>query len=220
MTPSAPRRSSGFSLLETLVGLTLTALIAAAVTSAIRTSIRMWNASESTLETSEETRLMGLATTWLEHAVSDRVMNTEPGTTFSGTKDAVSFMVTGMVGPDKGGLSRLRIEAQPSDDCLGQSDLALVWSEVAPNQGYPAYGESSRPILPCQDSIQFSYFGYADGRTEPAWRSDWPRNAPLPAIVAISTAATNSRHQVFARLQFSAQPLSRPDTADSPITAD
>lgn len=200
-------RSAGFSLIETLIGLTLTALIAASVMGAIRTSTQIFSKVEANAERREQARILQLASGWLERAMSDRILNTEPGTVFSGREDAVSFLVTGLAGPSQGGLSRLEYKRVGSATCPGAFDLRLTWSRVMPDYAYSAYEPVTRTLLACQEEVQIAYFGSLEERSDPAWVTAWPKSADLPKIVAINTRGEDGTHQMLTRLQFSGRPV-------------
>lgn len=216
MKPPA-ERSAGFSLVETLIGLTLTALIAASVMGAVRTSTQIFSKVEANTEHRERARILQLASSWLERAVSDRIMNTEPGTVFSGEETSVNFVVTGLSGPSQGGLSRLEFARAASATCPGAFDLRLTWSKVMPDYAYSSYDPVTRTLLSCQDEVQFAYFGSIEPETEPAWVTTWPKSADLPKIVAVNSRGGDGTHQMLTRLQFSGRPVlarrpGRPET--------
>lgn len=193
------RHEAGFSLMETLIGLTLTALIAASLIGGIRTGIRLWTASDRLDAAQEEARLMRLAADWMEQALPDALLNAEPGTLFSGTSDAVSFVVAGPAGPKDGGLSRLRIEAAVSQTCPGKRDLVLLWAEVAPAADYPSGEAVRRTLRPCLDAVEFNYFGTSASDPVLGWKREWTKGAALPAIISIRAGGSEGAVTLMAR---------------------
>lgn len=178
-------REAGFTLLETLIGLTLTALISVSLLGGIRTGVKLWSTSEQLDAASEQSRILRLAGTWLEQAIPDEAMNAEPGTLFSGTGDAVSFVVAGEAGPHAGGLSRLTLKTETSETCAGKRDLVLSWASVAPIHGFPSQESVTRSIVTCLDQIDFKYFGSHVSEPSATWRSQWHQSARLPAIISM-----------------------------------
>ncbi|MEQ9316814.1 MAG: prepilin-type N-terminal cleavage/methylation domain-containing protein [Henriciella sp.] len=198
------RSERGFSLLETLIGLALTALISASLVGAVQTGSRMWQSSERLDAEQEQARLLQLAMTWLEFAIPDNEMNAEPETLFAGASDRLSFVVAGQAGPKDGGFSRLVLAAERSESCPGKTDLILQWADVSPVYGYPSGESVSRVLLDCMDSVRFNYYGTSTSDKIVAWKPSWRPSGTLPSI--ISLRATGSGES----LQFTARPAFAP----------
>ncbi len=192
----------GFSLLETLIGLTLTALIAGTLMSAIQTGTRIWQASDRVDAQQETARRLQIAADWLEQAIPDLTMNFEPGTLFSGTEAAVNFTVSGAVGPNDNGFSRLGLKAAPSQACTGKTDLVLDWASVSAERGFPPLDSASRVLLACQDTVTIRYFGTSSVDHALGWKSAWKPAGTLPAIIAIGVTGPGGTAQIMARPQF------------------
>lgn len=207
MRPSrlkAHRHSRGFSLLETLIGLTLTALISASLVGAIQTGSRMWMSSEKLDAEQEQARLLQLAMSWLEFAVPDNAMSAEAETLFSGASDRLSFVVAGQTGPKDGGFSRLVLAAEKSETCQGQTALMLHWSDVTPVHGYPSGESVSRVLLDCMDSVRFNYYGTSSIDRSLSWKPAWRPSGTLPSIISLRASGDGKR------LQFTSRPLFAP----------
>ncbi|MGB3625649.1 MAG: prepilin-type N-terminal cleavage/methylation domain-containing protein [Henriciella sp.] len=200
--PRSARREAGFSLLETLIGLTLTALISASLFGAIQTGSRMWISSEKLDAEQEQARLLQVAMTWLEFAIPDNAMNAEPETLFSGASERLSFVVAGQAGPKDGGFSRLVLETRKSETCSGKTDLVLHWADVTPVYGYPSGERVSRVLLDCMDSVRFNYYGTSSTDTSIAWKPAWRPSGTLPAIISLRASGKGERLQFTARPAF------------------
>lgn len=192
----------GFSLLETLIGLALTALISASLVGAIQTGSRMWQSSERLDAKQEQARLLQLAMTWLEFAIPDSTMNAEPETLFSGASNRLSFVVAGQAGPKDGGFSRLVLEAERSESCPGKTDLILRWADVSPVYGYPSGDSVSRVLLDCMDSVRFNYYGTSPTDKIIAWKPSWRPSGTLPAIISLRARGRGESLQFTARPAF------------------
>ena len=195
-------RESGFSMLETLIGLTLTALIAASLFGAIRVGIRMMSSGEANVAESEQVRVLGLIESWMELAIPDPFLNAEDGTLFSGSESEVSFVIAGISGPGDGGLSRISLRTVESEACDGQFSLLMDWASISPADSSTQAPGDTRLVLDCQSQIAFNYFGSSDMDQTQGWKRVWRPSGTVPQLISLRTSSRTGGHQVLARPQF------------------
>lgn len=202
MTAQRHNRESGFSMLETLIGLTLTALIAASLFGAIRVGIRLMSSGEANVAESEQVRVLGLIESWMELAVPDTFLNAEDGTLFAGSESEVSFVIAGITGPGDGGLSRISLRTEESEACDGQYSLLMDWTSISPTEPSMQGPGDTRLVLDCQSQIAFNYFGSSDMDQSHGWKRVWLPSGTVPQLISLRTSSRSGGHQILARPQF------------------
>jgi prepilin-type N-terminal cleavage/methylation domain-containing protein len=174
------RTSSGITLLEMLVALALMSLLAvlglSTLTMAGRTLTRSQVVSGDVgiMLARDELRL------WIEHSVAGAAVGDHPSA-LRGTSDSLavqSIRDDGTFWP--GAPVELTLSSVADEDALGAFQLSgLRDSDQTPFvQDRVISGPSGR--------ISFRYFGQIDANFPPDWTDNWPAEAGLPLLVAIS----------------------------------
>lgn len=190
MTAQKPS-DAGFSLLETLLGLTLTALIAVLMTGSLQMGARVW-------ERSSDANLPG-SRQLIESRISDWIAQASPPSdqpptdgepVFSGDGSQVSFIVAGQNLGGPPGIYRIRLALIPTEGCSDGRALVVSTRLLSPGGQNSAILETpfaARELLPCIADPAFAFYGYSgagDALVE-AWRPEWTEFNSLPMIVAL-----------------------------------
>lgn len=194
MTRRKMSAEAGFSLLEMLVGLTLLALISVAVTQAVRTGLRMWQAAESNDEKTEWRQTEWLIEHWMSRALPPRGYDVDSRVIFEPTPAGVRFLVDGEVGRKPAGYSRIGLLAEANPVCPSGADLVLTWEDVTMASNFASAGQDKRVLIDCADSIDFEYGSESAGA---APKPEFSTDGELPRIVRI-TVNKGARHEVLA----------------------
>ncbi len=191
---NAPRSSeAGFSLLETLLGLTLTALIAVLMMGSLQMGARVW-------ERSSGPTLPG-ASQLIESRISDWIAQASPAgfqppadgePAFSGDALQVSFTIAGQNLGGPPGIYRVRLVLAKAEGCPGGRELIVITRLLSPGNHEAVNQEGSvatRVLLPCLVNPAFAFYGKSGPEDAPveAWMSDWADAANLPLIVRLQS---------------------------------
>lgn len=181
---------SGFSLLETLLGLTLTAIIAMLMMGSMQMGTRVWERERSTVQPGTTQLVLGQVGEWLAQAMPDRVRNFDNPvlTPFAGDEHSLRFLYAapGMGGPP--GIYTVKLELVETEGCTGGRDLYLSTSRDVVSDRREAPQDiptERRKLAACLDTPSFIYWGDHGGMGERAWYSTWMKEPQLPAVVKL-----------------------------------
>jgi type II secretory pathway pseudopilin PulG len=172
MTKRNPK--AGVTLLETLVGLLVMAMVAALLSAGFGSSIRMLNRGEATSELVDQALARRDLRRWLEHALETPV----PGDNrpvLSGTATELSFLA---IPPD--GLFWLGTATAIS---LGPSVVAKAQGTGA-NQRDEL--QVTLALAPEGSSLEFRYWGRSAPDLRPEWHDTWASEQGLPDLIRIT----------------------------------
>ncbi len=186
----ARARDAGFTLLEVLVALVLTAMLTAGLATAIQTARRVLSATERNASASDVLAAQGFLRASISEAfVAPTTVGSMDDISFVGTPARLAF-ATGYV--PKGlhqGLYRLELALAPS--ALGEGLWDLVAREqpsrspVATGTALPAAAHVS-PLIQGIAAAKFAYFGKTDRDSEEeAWFDAWPQPDRTPRLVRL-----------------------------------
>ncbi|GAB4373021.1 MAG: hypothetical protein Kow00128_22240 [Deltaproteobacteria bacterium] len=185
------RRRAGFTLLETIVALSIVALIAAAITTALRlASGSIERGEEETRETARLRAGIGILERTIRSADRAPLPGPDgPAPYFLGEPGRVRFLGALPVSAGEGGCFRLLSfgEAENGDPAPG-----LAVAEASPFRLDGAFGwegrDGSAILLPGASEVAFSYSPgpSPEGRWEWADRWDSREEGGLPAAVRVS----------------------------------
>lgn len=187
MSRTAPAGTSGFTLVELLVALTLLGLLMVALFGGLRLGARAWEVSGERLDDTSRLQVIHeFLRTRLSQAYPLEITGrtNEPRLAFRGRSDAVSF-VTVLPEHLGAGLHRLTLQLVERED---RQHLALFWSRFAATDGAdgnePRAGE--RLLLHDVAGLELGYFGAFAPRAPPAWYESW-HDAPLrlPRLIRV-----------------------------------
>lgn len=195
-------RDAGFSLLETLLGLTLTALIAVLMTGSLQMGARVWERSSGPNLPGARQLIESRISDWIAQASPAGVQPPADGDpAFSGDERQVSFIIAGQNLGGPPGIYRVRLELVPAEDCPGGRALVVTTRLLSPGAQPAMTHEGSiatRTLLPCLTDPAFSFYGHSGPEDAPveAWAARWIDADSLPLIVRLQSTEPGSRPAV------------------------
>lgn len=181
---------AGFSLLETLLGLTLTAIIAMLMMGSMQMGTRVWERERSTLQPGTTQLVLTQVSGWLAQAMSEKVRNYDNPVMapFAGDEHTLKFLYASPGLGGAPGVYTIKLELVEAEGCAGGLDLYLATSRdvVSDNREAPAeIPTERRKLADCIDKPSFIYWGDHGGLGERAWFSTWINEPQLPAVVKL-----------------------------------
>lgn len=181
---------AGFSLLETLLGLTLTAIIAMLMMGSMQMGTRVWERERSTVQPGTQQLILTQVSEWLGQAMSEKVRNYDNPVTapFGGDEHTLRFLYAAPGLGEGPGVYSIRLELVEAEGCTDGRDLYLATSRdvVSDNREVPAeIPVERRKLASCVDTPSFIYWGDHGGTGERAWYSTWMNEPQLPAVVKL-----------------------------------
>ena len=209
MTCSANNRESGFTLLELLVSLALTALLMAAVPATLKFAQRGVAAAA---ELDSRARV-GSALMFLEQRLSEATASYDRGDDgrlrilFNGEPNSLAFVAPLTFKTEDSGLARFTYAL--GSDSQGRSGLLLTWLpwRPAPAEGQSTAAEEprSRLVITPANNFGLRYFGAASADDQPGWSETWQRNDALPDLVEFRVATHGGVKVSVVNLRLKAQ---------------
>lgn len=193
---------AGFTLVELLVALALTAAIASFIIGGFHL-VRRTSAITSDRERAEEvdaaaTQLRGLlarTTTVTTIDEVDRVARL----LFEGRTDTVTFVTLSEATAFQGGLMRVRLSWQDRPPRLGHPAALVLRTAVFRTN--PRLLFESEPVVLFRDVVGFSlqYFGAPALGKPPQWQSEWlgRDRMPLAMLVQVDLASGSGTHRLI-----------------------
>jgi general secretion pathway protein J len=184
--PTGPARGTpdgGFTLIELLVSLTILALLMALMPGTLRLGRRAWETAGQMEQGSDALAALTFVERHVAGAIPlyDRSQDGTPRIAFSGSSQALSFVVPLDTGPLGGGL--YRIEAGSVAGKTADLRITLYSSESGDVRGTTATEE--RNLASAFKSLRFRYFGAPAAGEFRRWVDQWPREDRLPDLVEI-----------------------------------
>ena len=196
---------AGFTLIETVVALSVVALFLAAMPSTIRMGQRAWEARDVI----EARAAVPSALSFIEQRLAEThagIVRRSDGTlggAFVGEPKAVEFLAP-QPPSASGGLYRYRLQLRPEG---GRSALVLTASPLT--DGADARPAATERVLATDvRSLEFSYLGRERAASQPGWSRSWVRTDQVPRLVEIKLAVGDGplamRHRVVVELRLGA----------------
>ncbi len=190
MTPLSRRRATqhGFTLLETIVALTLLGLMLAVLSGSIRFAGQSRDAAASRIDSIDNMRI---AQDFLRQTIAQAhpkrwLKAVGRPFVFRGERDelAMAAPLTARVGV--GGLFLLKLSLVDAEKGKGKN-LVLARAFPEPDaQEMPDFSAAETTVL--ADNIaelEFAYLGRDDDASDPVWRDDWKEGARMPEAVRV-----------------------------------
>lgn len=196
-------RDTGFSLLETLLGLTLTAMIGLLMMGSLQMGTRIWERQENTVQPGVEQLAIGQASEWLAQAMplAMRSQDAEPVAPFIGDGDSVSFLYPAQGMGAAPGIYAVDLELAEADGCANGKSLMLRITRimvVANDRDRPQAPVERRRLAACLERPSFVFWGANAADNTARWRDSWSQHAELPAVVRLrSFSPDGAEHAVF-----------------------
>lgn len=192
------RASSGFTLVEILVGLTLMSLILSTLFSGLYGASRSWSHGESVAAESDLARVgIGL----LRRLVSELVPVTRldgqaPRLMFDGQPDALRWVAPLPSHAGGSGLYWATLRVAHTSD--GESQLVLSYSPLRPDTDpalAAAASEAESVVLaPGISHLEIAYFGTLEQDLPPRWEERWESEDRLPTLIRIALSRPPGDH--------------------------
>lgn len=176
------RRQAGFTLVETLVAVTLLSLLTITLTAALRFGIDAWARGAAHSDGLSRTlAVQGLLRDIVGQAYPYFMSAdpTRPFVDFDGTSETLALLAPAPIALGVTGWSRFRLSVARSK---GLSDLILA---SQPELADAPSANQTKTLLTGTASIAFAYFGQSRSETGARWHDRWSGQAALPQLVRI-----------------------------------
>jgi hypothetical protein len=189
MTRNA-KGEAGFSLLETLLGLTLTAMIGVLMMGSLQIGTRVWERQDKAILPGEEQLLLGQSGEWLAQAMPAKLRSVDdpPYTPFAGEASRASFLYSAPGMGASPGVYAIDLELIEAQACEGGRRLMMRIARILPFEADEApkpMPTEQRELVACIASPSFAFWGARQGETEAAWHTDWTLQFTLPSVVRL-----------------------------------
>lgn len=172
MTTRNPR--AGVTLLETLIGLLVMAMVAALLSAAFGTNLRLLSRSQVSTALVDQALARRDFRVWLEHALESPVPN-DPRTIISGTATELRFL---SVPPGDQFWPGIATEVSIGPDATA--------SGVGTAPDRLAERTLSLEMAPTGASVRFRYWGRSQPDRPFEWHDEWSQAQGLPDLIRIS----------------------------------
>jgi general secretion pathway protein J len=190
MTPRHFRRAGqyGFTLLETIVALTLLGLMLAVLSGSLRFAGQSRDAAASKIDSMDNMRI---AQDFLRQTLAQALPKRWTKVVgrpfvFRGERDELSMAapLTARVGV--GGLFLLRFSLVDAEGAKGKN-LVMARAFSAPDaQEMPDFSSAESTVLAENlAELEFAYLGRDEGASDSTWRDDWKDGARMPEAVRV-----------------------------------
>jgi|AntAceMinimDraft_11_1070367.scaffolds.fasta_scaffold00355_19 prepilin-type N-terminal cleavage/methylation domain-containing protein len=186
---SRPDSESGFTLIETLIGMVLTALIAVAISLSMRTAVQMSSKMARNDAVMEAQRTRQLVAGWLALALPDAAWSEDGGILFRGEAGRLVWTVEAS-GKGGAGLAQYELTTAPGTQCQAEPDLVLhdlilIVREYAPGHLDAPVASDRRVLIECAGLPAFEYLGPDEATPAGRWRDEW-NHTQLPGLIKLS----------------------------------
>lgn len=179
------RRSRGFTLLEFMVALTLTAILLVIVYSGLQVGIRAQRSIASAVEHGDmERTLAHFLRRQLRHVATD----VSESLRFTGDPHGLRFTLRGFRGDPW--LYRLQLEAFPA---TRPRRLAVAIERIGDHSGPQRTTTLSAELLGDLRTLRLAFFGRLEHESEAAWHDYWTRHEHPPQLVRLHYRLADGR---------------------------
>lgn len=209
-------RPRGFTLIELLIALTIVGIMTLALFAGLNLGSRAWESVDAVSERVAEVRVVRdflMSTLSQTHATTLNI-DAEIRQLFAGDAERLEFAAPLAEQVGIPGLYLLRLELAPNGqdtalvltrwllhpEVLEGSDGIPAWEPLEESSGAlarasagdldlkgGAFGQTI--LLDRVDTFEISYFGIADGDTDPDWHDEWFQQMSMPTLLRISLGA-------------------------------
>ncbi len=183
-------RSRGFTMLETVVALTLLAAMLGMLFGGLRTGLRSWDAGLARAERADQLMLgSGFLRRELAAAFPWRLKDPMVvRLAFAGERDSVRFVSLRPASIDGGGLAFVSFAYEPAS--AGQEGGRLVmrraFAAADATDFTPLEAAEKFTLLDGITQARFEYFGTDNDLAPPAWADKWEASQRMPSHVRLT----------------------------------
>ncbi len=189
-------RTSGFTLIEVVIAMTLLATIMVLLYSGLTFALRSWDAGDANGRRVADRRL---GENFLRREMTEMFpMRWKDATAvkfaFEGERDHLRFVSSRPAGLSQGGLSLVSLDVQAGQEPRSRN---LVMRRAMPDDDAVDFGplDKAEPslLIANVESVQFSYFGAEGDFIEPKWTDAWTFKAAIPLLVKVRVTMVDGR---------------------------
>jgi len=198
--------SSGFTVLELLIALCILSLFAIYATSAYHQIRRMSEVTQRLERTDSAVAVQSYVRGLVSGARAIMVKTSgqsRPAVAFNGEESRLALITASDGTLETGGLYSATLEMRPRSDGLAD----FVTNRRPLRATTPSYS-GDELLLEGIGSLQFRYFGEANGETSPSWQTQWVNQETLPELVEVTISMPSGTGQFWPELI--ARPMSGP----------
>jgi len=197
----APHGEAGFSLLETLLGLTLTAMIGVLMMGSLQMGARVWERQNAGALPGEEQLILGQTSEWLAQAMPAKLrsLDSTPLAPFFGDANRASFIYAAPGLGASPGVYAVDLELMEADGCKGGRRLMMRISRIVPADdpvARQAAEPQTRELARCLSAPSFAFWGTLTGQPSASWHEDWQNETKLPSVVRLRSMSPEGIEQV------------------------
>ena len=192
---------AGFTLLETLVGLTLLGVMLILIYASLNVGLRAWDTGEKRVaEASHQRVVQSFLRRELSQLFPVRWRGIpESRIAFEGAKDEIRFVTTVTLGAAirEGGLQWGHLYVGDDETGTGERRRTLFIKRSAFNlQARDWDGlDAAKPVALIEGvkSFEIGYYGAENDATDPQWTSDWTNPLRMPQLIKLTLQVDNGR---------------------------
>lgn len=177
---------NGFTLLELLVAITITSLMASIMYIDLQFSVNAWKTGEARLnQMGQISTIQDFLRGRLEKAYPKwKVDDNNIGSVaYHGEPNFISFLTPMQVYLGKAPLSEVSIGVKETKP--GQNDLEVMWKAKLPKENDVVQLEETVLLENIAD-VEFEYYGSEDVDKEPVWLKEWVNKTQPPFLISVS----------------------------------
>ena len=194
-------RAAGFTLLETLVGLTLLGVMLILIYSSLNVALRAWDTGEKRVaEASHQRVVQSFLRRDLGQIFPVRWRGIpESRIAFEGAKNDLKFVTTLTLGASarEGGMQWGHLYVADDETPGGERRRTLFIKRSPFNLQAKDWDglDAAKPIPLIADvkSFEIAYYGAENEITEPQWNSEWTNPLRMPQLIKITLQVDNGR---------------------------
>lgn len=196
-----PHGEAGFSLLETLLGLTLTAIIGVLMMGSLQMGTRVWERQMAGPLPGEEQLVLGQTSEWLAQAMPAKLrsLDSAPLAPFFGDANRASFIYSAPGLGASPGVYAIDLELIEADGCQGGRRLMMRVSRLVPvddEVARQATDQQTRELAHCLSAPSFAFWGTLTDQPTAAWHEGWQNQASLPSVVRLRSMSPEGVEQI------------------------
>lgn len=183
-------RESGFTMLETVVALTLLAAMLGMLFAGLRTGLRAWEGGLARAERADQLMLgSGFLRRELAAAFPWRLKDPMVvRLAFAGERDSVRFVSLRPASIDGGGLSFVSFAYEPASgaQAVGRLVMRRAFASADARDFSPLEETERFTLLEGLTQARFEYFGTDNDLSPPAWADKWDATQRMPSHVRLT----------------------------------